>query len=133
MSIRVLDDVTAQALAMSVGLSSDASQSGIASYGKYVVYQNSRYRIDVRDGKYLASDISVYADDGTLVTDPYDVYVNAIDSALMNSAQAILGGVEKAGTAVLGGLEWISSNIGLILIAGIGLFIYLNSSRRANA
>jgi hypothetical protein len=126
MAITVLDDVTAQALAMSVGLPDDASQAGIPSYGKYVVYQDARYRLDARNGKYLASDISVYADDGTLVTDPYDVYVNAISNALTDSARVIVSGV----TTGTGQIAWLTSNIGLIALAGLGLFIFLNSGKR---
>jgi hypothetical protein len=53
--------------------------------GSYVEANNKRYLLALRDGIYQAWDISVYADNGSLLTGPLDVWVNAAGEVVQES------------------------------------------------
>lgn len=59
----------------------------VPSYGLFVVYKNRRYQLWQRDGKYIAFDVSVFAENGKLVTNAGDVYWNAIVSGVGDGLQ----------------------------------------------
>ena len=59
--------------------------------GTYAVYENHRYLLAYRNGKYLAWDISVYADDGTLLTDTMDVWISELSGLGQDVMKGALG------------------------------------------
>lgn len=117
-----LPDIYANAAAQSAGYPADALRASIPSSGVFVVYNNARYRIDVRNGKYLAQNISVYDSDGSLLTDTFDVYVNAVIDGFLDSARASLELLGKVGEGATGALDLIA-NLKWLLIGGAILYI----------
>lgn len=132
MALSFVSDQMALAIALSAGFPPDARQASIPSYGVYIVYNNARYLVKPENGLYKAVDISVYAEDGTLLTDATDVYLNALKQGALESAQAILAGIQQAGGAVLsgaGGALDLAANLKWILIGGLALFIIVNAKK----
>lgn len=64
---------------------------GDSGPGTYAVYENHRYLLAHRNGKYLAWDISVYADDGTLLTDSMDVWISELSDLGQDVVQGTMG------------------------------------------
>ena len=80
-----VSDSLALAIAASVGF---PDEKILGSDGTKLEYQGKRYLLAIREGRYVAFDISVFVD-GDLVTDPFDVYWQAIKSGLKESTIAI--------------------------------------------
>lgn len=67
--------------------------------GEFIVYGNHRYSLAKRNGQYLCWDVSVYDEDGTLLTDSWDVYLNALWEGAVESAGDI--GKITVGTGII--------------------------------
>lgn len=103
MAVSFVQDSLAHAIAVSAGFPVDARRADIPSWGVFIVYRNARYLVKPENGVYKAVDVSVYAEDGTLLTDAMDVYLNDIKAGLIESAQVV--GIGLGGLLVLiGGL-----------------------------
>ncbi len=136
---KVMDRTTSIAIALASGFPENAADSGIPTYGVYVVYNNSRYLLSVhRDPNvqipmnpyyYVAVDISVYDSDGDLLTDATDVYLSAISDAVWDSAKAIAKGAGAIGTGVIEGGEsllTVMKFLGPLLVIGAAAWFMAN-------
>jgi hypothetical protein len=83
MSVRRTSDSEALAVAASVNF------PDLPSSGTHVVYENKYYLLAIRDGIYVAWDISVYSPGGDLVTGPASVYATAVKEALSESGETL--------------------------------------------
>lgn len=104
MSAKVLSYSEALTLALANGYPANALESGIPSYGVELTYGGRRYQLYASQNKgiYFAADISVFADDGTLLTDTADVYLNAAGELVTETAST-LGNI-GIGAAIIGGI-----------------------------
>ncbi|MCK9570724.1 hypothetical protein M0R72_17375 [Candidatus Pacearchaeota archaeon] len=109
---KVSDQLAAQ---IALTVSSDALQHAlnIPTYGLYVVYNNHRYLLMIRDNKYQAWDISVYNADGEVYSDTYDVWFDfladlpgtLIESTLEGSSD--IGSMLPQAETVVKWLPWV--------------------------
>ncbi len=99
-----VSDEMALAIASSVNFPSDFATSGM-----YVVYQDKRYLLTIRNGKYIAWDISVYADNGNLVTGAFDVYLEALKQV----PGEIVKGLDTSVNILI---------VGAVIVAGLYLY-----------
>lgn len=76
-------------LALAIAASIDFPE--LPSSGTHIVYNNRRYLLAIRNGKYVAWDISVYSPGGELVTDSMDTYLTALKEGIVESGKDIAG------------------------------------------
>ncbi len=95
MSAQRVSDAEANAVAASINNPDD-----IPTYGTKVEYNNKRFLLTMREGKYIAWDISVYDDNGQLQTGSWDVYLDAIEEGVKESVP-VLANI-GTGTLILG-------------------------------
>lgn len=77
--------------------------SSLPNSGTYVEVNNNKYLLALRNGTYLAWDISVHAADGSLLSNAWDAYLNAgkeiLTDVVPESASDILDIVKFAAIA----------------------------------
>lgn len=84
MAVAQVSDSLALAIAASIDF------PDLPSTGTHIVYNNKRYLLAIRGGKYIAFDISVYSPDGALVTGSTDVYLTALKEGFATGAGDIV-------------------------------------------
>lgn len=88
---------------MALAIAASLDYPELPSYGTYVIYDNRRFLLAMRNGKYVAFDISVFSTDGTLITDATDVYLTALKEGFRESVTDIgVLTVSVAGIALTG-------------------------------
>lgn len=70
---------------LSIVASAAGYPSTLPPSGVYVEADNKRYLLALRNGVYIAWDISVYSSDGTLLSGPSDVWLNAAGELVTES------------------------------------------------
>lgn len=83
MAVRRVEDSEALAVAASVNF------PALPDSGTRLEYNNKRYLLAIRDGKYIAWDISVYSDSGKLLSGSWDVWINAAGEVVTESGKEI--------------------------------------------
>ena len=98
-----LSDMDAVNAALSVGIADPAS---LPSSGTHLEWNGKQILLAGRNGQFLAWDISVYSSSGALLTDSYDVYVNAVGEAVKESAVDIGKILGITAIIVIGVMIW---------------------------
>ena len=126
MAAQQTNDSFAAQIAASIG-----NPTELPSYGTYVIYSNHRYLLAIRNSKYVAWDISVYADDGALLTNSTDVWLNALGDIPGEVTEDVLSTLTGIGSVVsdtAGNLGTVAKWAPFIAVGLVIMVVYVFSS-----